>query len=82
MLKLTIATSTVLVLAAIPAVILFGAAAFARWMGHDPRVLRTTTLAMAGMVRPGNVVLDSSLAATHKIRCRSLAEALPFAFSA
>jgi dTDP-4-dehydrorhamnose reductase len=57
------------------------AAAFARWMGVDPRLLRTTTLAMAGMVRPGRVCLDTSLAASYKLHCRSLTEALPYAFS-
>jgi len=57
------------------------AAAFARWMGLDPRLLRTTTLAMAGMVRPTYVALDTTLAATYGLRCRSLAEALPYAFS-
>jgi dTDP-4-dehydrorhamnose reductase len=58
------------------------AVAFARWMGLDPRTLRTTTLAMAGMVRPGRVALSTSLAESYQLRCRSLAEALPFAFSA
>jgi dTDP-4-dehydrorhamnose reductase len=57
------------------------AATFARWMGLDPRLLNTTTVALAGMVRPGRVVLDSTLAATYDVRCRSLAEALPFTFS-
>jgi dTDP-4-dehydrorhamnose reductase len=58
------------------------AVVLARWMGLNPALLRTTTLAMAGMVRPGRVALDSSLATSYGIRCRSLAEALPYAFSA
>lgn len=58
------------------------AGAFARWMGLNPALLRTTTLAQAGMVRPGYVALDTSLAVSHGLRCRSLAEALPHAFSA
>lgn len=55
---------------------------FARWMGLNPALLHTTTVAMAGMVRPTYVALDTSLAASYGIRCRSLAEALPHAFSA
>lgn len=58
------------------------AAVFARWMGLNPLRLHTTTLAMAGMVRPGHIALDTSLAASYGIRCRSLAEALPYSFSA
>lgn len=54
---------------------------FARWMGFDTRMVRTTTLAMAGMVRPTYVELDTTLAASYGLRCRSLAEALPYAFS-
>jgi dTDP-4-dehydrorhamnose reductase len=57
------------------------AVAFTRWMGLDPRAVRTTTLAMAGMVRPGRLSLDCSLATSYNVRCRSLAEALPYAFS-
>ncbi|HSB87224.1 MAG TPA: sugar nucleotide-binding protein [Ilumatobacteraceae bacterium] len=54
---------------------------FARWMGFDSRMIRTTTLAMAGMVRPTYVDLDTTLANSYGLRCRSLAESLPFAFS-
>lgn len=54
---------------------------FARWMGYDTRLVPTTTLAMAGMVRPTHVSLDCTLAASHGLLCRSLAEALPYAFS-
>ena len=54
---------------------------FARWMGFDSRMVRTTTLAMAGTVRPTYVELDTTLAATHGLGCRSLAEALPYTFS-
>ncbi len=50
-------------------------------MGLDPRLLNTTTVGGAGMVRPERVVLDSALAATYGLRCRSLAEALPYTFS-
>jgi dTDP-4-dehydrorhamnose reductase len=52
------------------------ATVFARWMGLDPRMLDTSSLALAGMVRPGRVVLDSTLAASHGLHCRSLEEAL------
>jgi len=49
---------------------------FARWMGHDPGAIRTSTIAESGLVRPANVVLDTSLAASIGIRCRSLDDAL------
>jgi hypothetical protein len=45
-------------------------------MGLDPRMLDTSSLALAGMVRPGRVVLDSTLAASYGLHCRSLDEAL------
>jgi dTDP-4-dehydrorhamnose reductase len=52
------------------------AAIFARWMGLDARYLTTGTLALAGTPRPAHVVLDTTLAASYGLRCRSLAEAL------
>jgi dTDP-4-dehydrorhamnose reductase len=52
------------------------AAIFARWMGLDPRLLSTGSLALAGTIRPDRVVLDSTLAASHGLRCRSLSETL------
>ena len=57
------------------------AVTFARWMGLDPHLLDTGQLALAGMVRPDRVVLDSSLAATYGLHCRSLAETLPHSLS-
>ena len=57
------------------------ATTFANWMGLDPRLLKTTTVGGAGMVRPERVVLDSTLAATYGLHCRGLAEALPYTFS-
>jgi len=52
------------------------AAALARYAGLGHISLPTTTLAESGMVRPANVVLDSSLATSLGIECRSLREAL------
>ena len=57
------------------------AATFARWMGLDPLVLNTGTAAMTGVVRPGMVVLDCTLATKYGLHCRSLAEALPYTYS-
>ena len=57
------------------------AAAFARWMGLDPLALNTGTSAVSGMIRPGMVVLDCTLAEKYGLRCRSLAEALPHTVS-
>jgi dTDP-4-dehydrorhamnose reductase len=48
----------------------------ARWMGHDPSLLRTSTIAESGMVRPGRVVLDVSDAAALGIHCRPVSEVL------
>jgi dTDP-4-dehydrorhamnose reductase len=42
----------------------------ARMLGLDPSLVRTATMAESGVVRPGNVVLDSSRAAELDIRCR------------
>ncbi len=55
------------------------AASFARWMGFDPRYLTTGSLALAGTVRPTRVVLDTTLAASYGLTCRSLSEALRIA---
>jgi dTDP-4-dehydrorhamnose reductase len=48
----------------------------ARWMGHDPAVLRTSTIAESGLVRPARVVLDVSQAESLGIRCRPVTEVL------
>jgi dTDP-4-dehydrorhamnose reductase len=52
------------------------AAMFARWMGFDPRALTTGSLALAGTIRPTRVVLDSTLAESYGLTCRSLSETL------
>jgi dTDP-4-dehydrorhamnose reductase len=52
------------------------AAAFARWMGLNPLLLRTQALADSGFDRPGRVVLDSSKAAGLGITCRPVEIAL------
>jgi dTDP-4-dehydrorhamnose reductase len=39
-------------------------------LGLDPSLVRTAMLAESGLVRPGNVVLDSRRAAEHDIMCR------------
>ena len=57
------------------------AATFARWMGLDPLLLNTGTAALSGMIRPGRVELDCTLAEKVGLRCRSLDEALPHTFS-
>jgi len=49
---------------------------FARWMGFDPRGLSTGTMALSGTIRPGRVVLDTTLASTYGIECRPLSETL------
>lgn len=49
---------------------------FAEWMGYDPHGLRTGSMAMSGTIRPGYVVLDSSLAGSYGLHCRPLSEAL------
>ena len=54
------------------------AATFARWMGLDPRGLTTGVLALAGTIRPAHVVLDTALATSYGLHCRSLAETLRF----
>jgi dTDP-4-dehydrorhamnose reductase len=48
----------------------------ASWMGFDPALLRTSTIAESGMQRPACVVLDSSYAAGLGIHCRSVADVL------
>ncbi len=52
------------------------ASALARYAGLERIPLPSTTIAEAGMTRSGNVVLDTTLAATLGIRCRSLVAAL------
>ena len=49
---------------------------FARWMGFDPRALSTGTMALSGTIRPGRVVLDTTLASSYGIECRPLSETL------
>lgn len=48
----------------------------AGWMGFDPAKVPTSTIAASGMQRPACVVLDSSYAASHGIRCRAVADVL------
>jgi len=52
------------------------AVTFAMWMGLDPSRLKTGSSALSGSVRPANVVLDTTLAESHGLRCRTMAEAL------
>jgi len=52
------------------------ARAFARWMGLDPDELRTSSVQDAPVRRAARVVLDSSVAASMGLRCRTLAQAL------
>ncbi|MDO8361493.1 MAG: sugar nucleotide-binding protein [Actinomycetota bacterium] len=52
------------------------ARAFAAWMGYDPARVPVSSLSDSGLQRPGVVVLDCTLAATHGIRCRSVEQAL------
>ncbi len=48
----------------------------AQWMGFDPGLVATTTIAEAGVVRPGAIVLDTTYAASLGLRCRSTDETL------
>ena len=48
----------------------------ARSLGHDPSVLRTSTIAASGQLRPGHVVLDTTLATPLGLACRSVSEVL------
>lgn len=48
----------------------------AQYLGTSMPAFPTATIAESGLTRPGDVTLDSSLAATLGIRCRSIAEAL------
>ena len=52
------------------------ARAVAGWLGLNQARLRTGTIADSGLQRPALIVLDSSLAATHGLRARSVTEAL------
>jgi dTDP-4-dehydrorhamnose reductase len=49
---------------------------FAVWMGLDPSRLTTGSLALSGTIRPGRVVLDTSLAASYGLTCRPLSATL------
>jgi dTDP-4-dehydrorhamnose reductase len=49
----------------------------AAWMGLDATMLRTGTAADSGMLRPGVVMLDSSLAASLGLRCGAIDEWMP-----
>jgi transposase len=49
---------------------------FAEWMGFDPRGISTGTMALSGTIRPGRVVLDSTLAESYGLHCRPLSETL------
>ncbi len=52
------------------------ATAIARWLGFNPALLRTSTMADAGLDRPARLVLDSSKAASLGLHCRPIGEAL------
>lgn len=45
-------------------------------LGHDPAVLRTSTVAESGQLRPAHVVLDTTKAASLGMTCRSVSEVL------
>ena len=49
---------------------------FARWLGLDPDLVRTATVAESATPRVARVVLDSSLAATLGFRARTISHAL------
>lgn len=48
-----------------------------RWLGLDPRHLRTGSMVDFGAARPGHVVLDTAKSESFGIRCRPLASVLP-----
>jgi dTDP-4-dehydrorhamnose reductase len=48
----------------------------ARSLGHDPSVLRTSTIAESGQLRPSHVVLDTTQATELGMGCRSVSEVL------
>ncbi len=48
----------------------------ATWMGFDPALVRTSTIAESGMHRPACVVLDTSYAAGLGLHCRPVTEVL------
>lgn len=52
------------------------AMAIARWLGMNPALVPTASLAEMAVDRPARLVLDSSRAAALGLRCRSVAEAL------
>lgn len=52
------------------------ATAFARWLGMNPALLRTTSLSTSGSARPGRLVLDSSRAGALGLHCRPIAAGL------
>jgi len=52
------------------------ARSMARHLGVPSARLATTTLAESGLIRPGNVVLDTSLAASLGITCRRIVDTL------
>lgn len=52
------------------------AMAIAIWLGMNPALVPTASLADASVDRPARLVLDSSRAAALGLRCRSVAEAL------
>jgi len=49
---------------------------FATWMGLDPHRLKTGSVSLSGSVRPARVVLDTTLASSHGLQCRPMAETL------
>jgi dTDP-4-dehydrorhamnose reductase len=52
------------------------AALIARWLGRDGAPLTATTHAAAGVIRPGRLALDASLAASLGLHCRAPEEVL------
>lgn len=52
------------------------ATAIARWLGMNPNLLRTASLAASGLDRPARLVLDCSLAERHGLLVRPLRDAL------
>jgi dTDP-4-dehydrorhamnose reductase len=52
------------------------ATAVAHWLGLNPSLLRTGTVADSGLNRAARIVLDSSLAASHGLHIRPVADAL------
>ena len=52
------------------------ATAIAQWLGLNPAMLRTASLADSGLVRPARIALDVTKAASLGIHCRPMSSAL------